>query len=256
MNSGRDIERLLGEFFADGPSSLPAEAHRAILAQVATRRQRGRRTRWVHGHWAGLPSAAWAAVVVGIAAVVIVATIAPTRVGPRTSPAPAGNAVPPAAPTTHLDTRTAPASWATFRSSRFGYTLRHPAGFLTSEVPGSPMTGSLLNAPGTDQLSAPGVAQVGIDRLAVAADASLAAWRAQAVPRDARCANPEGLASVTVAGEAGIVDVGHCWGRYVLTAYVLHGGYGYEVYWTSPGGNETADLATFLQLLGSVQFVP
>lgn len=269
MSSHRDMDRLLGDFFREGPSSLPAEVHRAVLAQVATTRQRGHWTAWARGHRAGLPIAVWAAVMAGIV-VVMVAIIGLARLGPPASPAPAVGALPPtgaahpggapspgpsrAAPTTYLVTTTVPTSWSSFRSSRFGYALRHPPGFLTSEVPGSPTTGSLLNAQGTDQFNGPGIAQVGVVRLALAADASLATWRAQAAPRDAACANPERQASVTIAAEAGLVDVDHCLGRYVLVAYVLHRGYGFEVYWSSPGGNETADLATFLQLLGSVQF--
>jgi hypothetical protein len=253
----RDIDRLLEEFFAEGPASLPAETHRQVLSQLASTPQHRRWTAWAQRGRASLRGLGWAAVGGGVA-VVLLATVGLVRLGSAASPPPAGGALPPSglAPSAHLDTVPAPTSWAAFASSRFGYSLRYPTGFLISQVPGSPTTGSLMNAPGTDQLNDPGVAQIGIDRLVVPSELSLAAWRAEAAPRDAACANPERLVSVTISAEPGLLDLGHCGDRYVLVAYVLHGAFGYEVYWSSPGGNESSDLARFLQLLGGFQFVP
>jgi hypothetical protein len=257
VSAKRDIDRLLDEFFAEGPASLPAETHREVLAQLASTPQRGHWTAWTRRGPASLRGLVWAAVGGGVA-IALLATVGLVRLGSTASAPPAGGALPPSglAPSGHLNAAPAPTSWAGFTSSRFGYSLRYPAGFLISEVPGSPPTGSLMNAPGTDQLNDPGVAQLGIDRLAVPSALSLAAWRTEAAPRDAACPSPERQASVTVGAEPGLVDLGHCGERYVLVAYLLHGAFGYEVYWSSPGGNESSDLARFLQLLGGFQFVP
>jgi hypothetical protein len=257
MTARRDIDQLLGEFFAEGPASLPAETQRRVLSELATTPQRRHWMAWAHRRRTSLRGLAWAALVAGLV-VVVLTTFNFGGIGPAGSHPPSGSSASPvyATPSGRLDTATAPPSWAVFRSSRFGYSLRYPPGFLISEVPGSPPTGSLMNAPGTDQLNDPGVAQVGIDRLTVAAGSSIEAWRTEAAPRDAACPNPERLVSVTVGAEPGLVDLRHCGGRYVLVAYIIHGAFGYEVYWSSPGGNESTDLAVFLRVLGGFQFVP
>jgi hypothetical protein len=253
----RDIEQLLDEFFAEGPGPLPAEAHRAVLSRLVTTRQRGGRTAWLlrRGDW--LRRLAWVAAVASLAAVAMTAS-GQLRGGPTPSSAPAGGGPPLSspAPLESLSTSTAPPSWAVFHSSRYGYSLRYPVGFLVSEVPGSPITGSIMNAAGVDELNDPGVAQVDITRLAVAASSNLDTWRTGAAPRDAACPNPERRMSVLIAGEPALVDVNHCGSRYVLVGYVIHVAHGYEVYWSSPTGNEAADLGTFLQIVGSIQFVP
>jgi hypothetical protein len=259
VKSNRDVEELLRELYEDGPDRLPAEVEQAVLARLALAPQRlPQAPTAAHSRVAARSRmaaiAGWSLAAVALVVVVFLAVdLTATRLRPFAS-AQAGG--PSAGSLPRIDLPAAPSDWPTFRSGRYGYSVRYPSAFTTLEVPGSfnPIGVAPVNAPGTDQLNEAGVAQVALAQLAISPSASLAGWRNQVRPKDSRCAGPESTASAVVDGAEALVEFGHCGGNYVQIAYVVRAGFGYEVYWTSPEGNEQQDLETFRELVGSVRF--
>jgi len=257
MTERRDIEELLREFYEEGPDVLPADVHRAVIGRLALAPQR-RRVRF--GKRA---EAAGGAIAVAAAAIVLALFLGARAVGPSpftvgTSSGPSSGrpATLPQTPRPILEPVSAPPGWPTFRSSRFGYSIEHPAAFAAVEVDGTynPTSGLPMNAPGTDVLNDPGVAQVGIVRLAVGQGITIDEWRNEVRVKDSSCPDPDIVASTTIDGAPAAVELGHCLERYLAVAYVVRGSFGYLLEWSSPQGSEGADLVTFREILGSMRF--
>lgn len=159
----------------------------------------------------------------------------------------------------------------TFTSLRYGYSLTvgSPADWLVRETPG--IWNGVLDLhrsapdPGTDWFRHPGVATIQVGFQDVPAGMTLAAWEAAEAPsaKVLDCTEAKTAQTVTVAGGKALLlpetcpkdVVGEFPGdQFFLNVFLVHGTSGVLVQWNSQQGHETADRATFLQILGTWAF--
>ena len=135
MNRQRDIDRVLEDWLAEGPSRMPDRLVSATVDQLDHFQQR---KPWLPWSPTMNRLTTYAA---ALAAVLVVAVVAWSALGGQWGPAsPPSPSPSPAAPATQQPTES-------FTSSRHGYTVRLPAGEWTvEERPGSWAIGEFFDA--------------------------------------------------------------------------------------------------------------
>lgn len=127
MSTTTDFDRHASAWLADGPTELSDRVLEAALREVHLTRQR---RRW-STPWRNTLMSVRMTVAAGVAVAAVAVVAAFGAIGGGTaSPSPTASAGPTALPTpSHLATRVAtldPASWTTFTSSEYGFSVGHP----------------------------------------------------------------------------------------------------------------------------------
>jgi hypothetical protein len=267
MNEHRDPDRLIHDFVLEGADRLHDRVYDTVRAEVDRTRQRV-----VIGPWRVPDMSKLVPLGLGAAAAVVVAfgalqQLAPARGGVAGAP----SVAPPAAPSATVAPSATPAASAvapspstspfppplteTFTSTRNGFSISYPSGWVerpatTSWTTGIPDYGSKAgdvfydrDRPGDLWIS---VASQPLD------GATPDAWTADTLAADDGCTSSE---SITVDGAAGRIGSDNC-----NRAAVTTSGRGY-VFWLYTSGDEPSldtafDRAWFEKVLATVQLEP
>jgi hypothetical protein len=132
MTERRDPDAILAAWLDEGPTDLPDATRRAVLAALPTTTQA---RRGPLAPWRLFQMNSTARLAVGALVAVIAVSGALYLFGPRPSTGPGGAPTPTIAPslTTAPSPTTAPAAtldtaaWTTYTSTRYGFTIGHPA---------------------------------------------------------------------------------------------------------------------------------
>lgn len=191
------------------------------------------------------------------------ATATPTAISVTASPSVAPSPTPTAEASPSIEESAGPTSAPeVFKSARYPYSITLTADWTVKANPGT-WSGALLTdtQPGTDfyiDTTPPPVdwvIQVGF--LPVASGTTLSAWAAAEGPRAVEvqfCSAQAPEPATTIGSYQVIIQRVNCRGdEFVLNAFLLHGGDGILLEWTSPSGNETADRAKFLAILATLK---
>ena len=217
----------------------------------------------------GRRSVTWS---LAMAAAVVLAVVAGTLVlRPSVLNGPAGGPTPSVGPsaTPGATWQIAPsASFTTFTSTTYGYTVGYPSNWKAHESPGrlDPTSYPYDFSGGVDYLGAtsPAVLDPGLiiagPRLTKATD--LAGWMAniaQLQVTNIGCGAPDATEAATVAGLPAQIDTWQACPEYILWAGFVGGGVGYHVllidqFATDNPPLQAADHAMFLRILGTFAF--
>jgi hypothetical protein len=153
MTAERDLDTILAAWLDEGPTDLPDATRRAIVTALPTTTQarRGRLAPWRLFDMNGFGRLAAAALAVAVAIGGLIYVVYPNP-GPGTpSPSPGAPSPSPGAPSPSPATTQAPTiELAEFTSTRYGYTVRYPAGWSTRPATESWPAGTIVDPNRTD----------------------------------------------------------------------------------------------------------
>lgn len=249
MSVRKSFDHRLNDWLDEGPQAAPHDLLHAVLEEVPSVRQERRRP---FGGWWRILMFTFARVgVAALAVAVVAAVIIATRPGPSVGTGP-------------TPTPTATASPSTFTSRLYAYSISVPPGWTATwsmsrwDGSGAPDIQGLVNdnfvSSGTSAMIA-AAAPTSKDLATYTADGIAAAYE---VHKDT-CPNanhPDSVESITIGGEPGELESIDC-GMLINIAYTVHNGQGYRFTFRDPAvhaATDSADKATFLAMLASVQF--
>ena len=157
------------------------------------------------------------------------------------------------------------ATWKTFTSTRYGYSLAYPPGWRVVKATTSTMAEGFPTEPqpAVDKFLScgdncpTGIAVVVYARKLPAAKTLLAfaTDEASALASGYACGKPKSRRHATLAHEPAIaLTYPICLGNYLVEYALVHHGRGFDIYLLAPPGHEKRDRTTLLSLLKTLRF--
>ncbi|HEX3218512.1 MAG TPA: hypothetical protein VHU77_00550 [Candidatus Limnocylindria bacterium] len=250
MSVRQSFDHRLNDWLDEGPQVAPYDLLLAVLEELPSHHQE---RRWLFGGKWRIPMNAFARLGLVAAAVIAAVVVGAVAIsGMRSGPSIGNESTP------------TPSASSTFTSRLYPYSISVPAGWTATwaaarwDGSGAPDIQDLVN---DNFISSGTMAMIVVaaptrkDLATYTADGIAATY---AVHKDTCPAaqNPESVESITVGGEPARLESINC-GILINVAYTVHAGQGYRFTFRDPAvhaATNTADKATFMALLASVQF--